>query len=513
MNQIKKEFTFVFLIILGIPVLSLIIAKFLLKDINIPIILGIFAITGGIGYFLINKMIENIKYLSETLEKMSKKNFDFDINLNMKFSEILENLENLRKHIKQDLQPKAMLIDNSNIPIMAIDRDKNITMINNKAASLNNKTPKELVGTKCYEHFKTGDCNNNCALDRTMSSGKITTMKTIANPNANTSIPIIYTGIAIKDRNGKIIGAIEEVQDITNIDIAQKSVGKNSNMVTNVLKEAGNLTFNMKKKIEIASTDMNSAAAAAEQMSVNMNDVASGIEESKVSLDSVATATEEMNSTISEIAKNSEKAKSLTEEVHHQIREIELELNTLSKASKDIESVLDVIKEISSQTNLLALNATIEAASAGEAGKGFAVVANEIKTLAKQTNESTIDIKNKINNISSSTNKTISDVNTIVVQIDEMNNMVLGISSSIEEQSATTSEITVNLTQTTSVLQDMSERISESAKATIDISNNVSSINQSIKDINDNASELEVDFKNLDSANKELGESVEKLSA
>ena len=54
-------------------------------------------------------------------------------------------------------------------------------------------------------------------------------------------------------------------------------------------------------------------------------------------------------------------------------------------SAQQIQTVTDIIADISSQTNLLALNASIEAARAGEHGKGFAVVAEQIRTLADQS--------------------------------------------------------------------------------------------------------------------------------
>lgn len=238
-------------------------------------------------------------------------------------------------------------------------------------------------------------------------------------------------------------------------------------------------------------------ATSSEEMSANLNNVAAAMEQSSTNTNMVATAAEEMSSTINEIAQNAEKARSVSSQAVTQAENAASTMVELGTAADKIGKVTETITEISEQTNLLALNATIEAARAGEAGKGFAVVANEIKELAKQTAEATLDIKTLIEDVQQTTNNTSDGINKITEVIGGVNETVGSIATAVEEQTATTSEIAQNIAQASQGIQEVNENVSQSSTVASEITQDISEVSiasqaiaESSQEVEDNAQEL-----------------------
>ena len=112
-------------------------------------------------------------------------------------------------------EAKAARLDLIPTPVIEIDKNFTITYINPAGAGIAGKTPEEVIGMKCYNLFKTPHCGTlECRCGQAMQKDGVFTGETVADPGG-LNIPIQYTGTALKDTNGNIIGALEYVIDIT----------------------------------------------------------------------------------------------------------------------------------------------------------------------------------------------------------------------------------------------------------------------------------------------------------
>jgi methyl-accepting chemotaxis protein len=90
---------------------------------------------------------------------------------------------------------------------------------------------------------------------------------------------------------------------------------------------------------------------------------------------------------------------SLMESIREQAEAVAENVVTLSERTQAVGDIITSVNEIAEQSHLLAVNAAIQAAAAGEHGRAFAVVANEMKNLAGQSKQATVQVRSILGDI------------------------------------------------------------------------------------------------------------------
>jgi len=144
------------------------------------------------------------------------------------------------------------------------------------------------------------------------------------------------------------------------------------------------------------------------------------------------------------------------------------DINKLKEDTDNITSILDVIKSIADQTNLLALNAAIEAARAGEHGRGFAVVADEVRALAKRTQDATGEIQQMISQLVERATKSANAMNIerdLALNTTELastaNEHQQALAGAFDEVIRSTTELGSQLRQQTNLIDKLRDSVYE----------------------------------------------------
>ncbi|GEM_PF-875181 len=216
----------------------------------------------------------------------------------------------------------------------------------------------------------------------------------------------------------------------------------------------------------------------ADFISISSAEILSGMEE-------VSRSLQELSQAISEISKSAQESTQTVRDTVATVSGTKEKVEVLLKATAEINEVVNLINSIAEQTNLLALNASIEAARAGEAGKGFAVVANEVKELARQTQEATKSIAERIRLLQESSDEVSQGVEGIVSLIKKVEDAFTAIAGAVEEQTsvvATVSDYIFSVKDKVMISEEQANSIKMIADSLVTLSENLKNISSKIRD-------------------------------
>ena len=120
---------------------------------------------------------------------------------------------------------ESVILDSINEGVFTVDLDWHITSFNRAAEWITGVSRKDAMGRPCADVFRTDICEKACALRRTLSSGKSIVNATahIVN-NLGQRLPVRLSTALLKNDKGKIIGAVETFQDLSQVEELQKEL-------------------------------------------------------------------------------------------------------------------------------------------------------------------------------------------------------------------------------------------------------------------------------------------------
>lgn len=248
----------------------------------------------------------------------------------------------------------------------------------------------------------------------------------------------------------------------------------------------------------LATENLKSAAAeilaSTQQQSSGTGEQAAAIQQTTTTMEEVMQAGVQISERAKQVAASSEATSAarhaglqaventtLTmEAIRDQAEAVAGNVVSLSERTQAVGEIISTVNDLAEQSHLLALNAAIEAAAAGEHGRSFSVIASEVKNLADQSREATVQVRSILGDIQKGINSSVMLSEEAVKRVDSgklqadvaartIREMMEGIQESVQafqQIVAGSRQQQIGFTQVTQAIRDIGQASQQSAAST-----------------------------------------------
>ena len=259
-------------------------------------------------------------------------------------------------------------------------------------------------------------------------------------------------------------------------------------------------------------TSTTEIAATAKQQETTIVEQEATTKEIAATAREISTTAKDFAKTMNEVSSTAEQTSGLAssgkaglqrmETIMHQMVDaagnIASKLSVLNEKAGSITSIITTIAKVADQTNLLSLNAAIEAEKAGEYGRSFAVIAREIRRLADQTANATLDIEKMVNEMVSAVSagvmgvdKFSEEINTGVKQVSLVGEQLSKIIEQVQQQTSSFESVNQGMQAQSLGAEQINESINQLSEAAQQTTESIRQFHNAIEQLNNAAQEMQ----------------------
>ena len=295
-------------------------------------------------------------------------------------------------------------------------------------------------------------------------------------------------------------GDLTQRVDVTSRDELGK-LGDDLNTMTqglsSITKNIAQASTNMATSLEEVKQASDQQSAGVSQQAASINEITASLEE----IDKSAAQTMEKARILGQLAETtSEQGQAGLQAVYDSIEGMKAVRNKvetiaknildLSNQTQQVGEITAVVNTLAQQSKMLALNASIEAAKAGDSGKGFAVVATEIKNLAEQSEQSTVEVQRILEDIRRATEKAVlvteegtKGVDQGTSLVEQMGEIVRSLTQAIQETRIASQQIEAAVRQESLGIEQITTGMNEINQVTSSFVATVKQTSESIRQL------------------------------